>query len=111
MNLAVDIFIEYLAPNAKYYVELDIPIRKDIYQKFGCPLNEERIQTIDMQFGSDPNSLTDGYQKIDEEELSKHLNLNLFSHVLEATLRELNEAFEEFKETQEYLYLKEEFVR
>lgn len=110
MNLAMFIFSEYLAPNAKYFVELDISIRKEIFLKFGCPFNEERIQTIDMQF-SDPNSLTEGYNKIDAEELSKHLNLNLFSHTLEATLTELNEAFEEFKETQEYQFLKEEFIR
>ena len=90
LSIAIEIFNDYLKKKALNKVEIPMPIKNKIYCKFGILGEDESIEI-----------------KILEE----NLDYKLFDDLYRFALKNLNEAYESFKKTQEFQIFKEQVIR
>lgn len=135
--IAIKIFNEYLREDAEYRINIEPVAKTNIYKKFGIFLNSgapggqgaapdgkggrelpmwpqpsDSGTKNDVSGTSDDNanSAEDLYE-INEAILLKNLNQGLFAELHTLTLKELNDAFEDFKKTDDFNILREDINR
>ena len=127
------IFDQYLRDESEYRINIDYTAKINIYKKFGIYLSSQNLQMAQQE---SPNGKDAGqglpiwpqqsesvlkndvsgnsdedYYEINEAVLMKNLNQYLFAELHNLTLKELNDAFEEFKKTDDFNILREDINR